>query len=104
MKLRLSVMKQIHAHWMVELYNHMTTGEGKKNIMSEWRAAGILDTVNLGLRNLPTVDPFSDIDPMLDNPRSDGQHLDELCDMSEGEIAPGYSRAENENESDSDGN
>ena len=29
-KLRLSVMKPIHAHWMVELYNHMNTGDGRK--------------------------------------------------------------------------
>ena len=101
-KLQLSVMKPIHAHWMLELYNHTTTGEGKKNMMSGWRAASILDAVNLGLRNLPTVDPFSDIDPMLDNPRSDSQNLDALCDISEGEIAAGYSRAENENDSDSD--
>ena len=33
-KLWLSVMKPIHAHWMVELYNHIPTGGGKKNIMS----------------------------------------------------------------------
>ena len=35
-KLRLPVMKRILAHWMVESYNHMTTGEGKKNVMSGW--------------------------------------------------------------------
>ena len=33
-KLRLSVMNPIHAHWIVELHNHITTGEGKENIMS----------------------------------------------------------------------
>ena len=30
-KLRLPVMRPVHAHWMVELYNHVTNGEGKKN-------------------------------------------------------------------------
>ena len=35
-KLRLSVMKPVHVHWMVELYNHMVTGESKKNIESGW--------------------------------------------------------------------
>ena len=64
-KLRLCVMKPVHAYWMVDLYNHMTTGEGKKNIESRWKAAGIQDAVKLGLKNLPSVDPFSDIDPCL---------------------------------------
>ena len=36
-----SVMKSIQAHGMVELHNHMATGESKKNIVSGWRTAGI---------------------------------------------------------------
>ena len=56
----------------------MTTGEGKKNIESEWRAASIQNAVKLGLKNLPTTDPFSDIDLMVDDPRSDSQNLDAL--------------------------
>ena len=71
-KLRLYVMKPIHAHWMVELYNHMTTGDGKKNIISGWRAAGIQDAVKLGLNSLPSIDPFNDLDPMLDGSVSSG--------------------------------
>ena len=45
-KLRLSVMKPVHTHWMIKMYSHMTTGEGKKNIESGWRSAGIKDAVN----------------------------------------------------------
>ena len=80
----------------------MTTGDGKKNIMSGWRAAGIQDAVKLGLNNLPTVDPFSDLDLMLDGSISDGQNLDALCHMSEDEIVSGYSRTENEDDIDSE--
>ena len=98
-KLWLSVMKPVDAHWMVELYNHMTTGEGK-NIESGWRTAGVQDAIKLGLRTLPSVDPFSDIDPMLDDPRSDGQSLDALCDMSQEEISVAYLREQNEDDSD----
>jgi len=101
-KLRLSVMKPIHAHWMVELYNQMTTGDGKKNIMSGWRASGIEDAVKLGSNNLPTVDPFSDLDPMLDGSISKGQNLNALCHMSEDEIASEYSQVENEDDIDSE--
>ena len=60
------------AYQMVELDNHMTTGESKKNIMSLWRGAGIQVAMKLG------------------------------CDMSEHEIAAGYSRIEKENDIDSD--
>ena len=50
-RLRLSLMKPVHAHCMVGLPNHMRTGEGKKNIESRWRAAGIQDAAKLGLKN-----------------------------------------------------
>ena len=93
-------MKPVHVHWMVELYNHMVTGESKKNIESGWRAAGIQDPVKLGLKNLPTVDCFSDIYPMLDDPRSDGQNLDALCGISQEEISVTYLREQNEDDSD----
>ena len=76
------------------------TEEGKKNIKSRWRAAGIQDAVKLRLRNLPTVDPFRDIDPMFDDPRSDGQNLDTLCSMSQDEVSVAYLREQNEDDSD----
>ena len=60
--------------------------KNKKNTESEWRAAVIQDVVKLGLKNLPTLDPFSDVDPMLEDPRSDGQNLDALCGMSQEKI------------------
>ena len=93
-------MKPVHAHRMVDLYNDMTTGEGKKNIESGWKAVGIQDTVKLGLKNLPTVDPFSDIDPILDDQRSDRQNLDALRGMFQEEISVAYLREKNEDDSD----
>ena len=65
--------------------------------MGGWRAARIQDAVKLGLSNLPTIDPFSDFDAMLDDPRSDGINLDAVCDMHEDEIAVGYSRGRQSN-------
>ena len=78
----------------------MPTGEVKNNIESGWRAAGIQDAVKLGLKNLLTVDPFSDIDPMLDDPRSDDQNLDALCGMSQEEISVAYWREQDKVDSD----
>ena len=73
-------IKPIHSHCMMELYNHMATVDGKKNIMSECRAANIQDG-------------------------SDAQNLDAVCALLRDEIAVrsvGYSRDENQNVSDSD--
>lgn len=48
------------------------------------------------------VDPFSDLDTMLQDPISDDQNLDGFYDMSKNQIAAGYSRIENENNFDYD--
>ena len=40
-KLTLTTLKPIHAKWLVDFYNHMTTPEGEQVISSDWSAAGI---------------------------------------------------------------
>ena len=50
--LQLSKIKPIHAGWLVEFYNHMTTSKGKEIIDSGWKAAGISDAVKLGSSKL----------------------------------------------------
>ena len=62
-KLRLTRLKPLHAGWLVDLYNHMTSEEGKKIILAGWRTTGIMDAISLGVANLPSLDPFADIDP-----------------------------------------
>ena len=63
--LKLSIMKPLHAGWLVEFYNFMTSFEGKKYIESGWRTSGITDAINMGKENLPPIDPFNDLDPLL---------------------------------------
>ena len=41
-KLQLTRLKPLHAEWLVELFNHMTTSQGKEIIMSGWKASGII--------------------------------------------------------------
>ena len=40
-KLRLSLLKPLHAEWLVDFYNHMTSGAAKKKIDSGWASSGI---------------------------------------------------------------
>ena len=52
----------------MELYNYLTGGEMRGTILDGWRRAGILDAVENGQKQLPPLDPFHDIDPMLEIP------------------------------------
>ena len=65
-KLRLSLIKPLHAEWMIHFYNQMTTPESKKVIESGCLAAEIRDGIRLGLSNFPSIDPFEEIAPMKD--------------------------------------
>ena len=37
--LRLSVIKPLHATWLINLYNHLTSREGKRHIAKGWEKA-----------------------------------------------------------------
>ena len=41
--LKLSKLRPLHAEWLVELYNQMSTAEGQKIIHSAWKASGITE-------------------------------------------------------------
>ena len=57
-KLRLSLLKPLHAEWLVDFYNHMTSGAAKKIIDSGWASSGIEDAINMGMDSLPSIDPL----------------------------------------------
>ena len=64
-KLRLSTLKPLHAGWVSDFYNEMTSSKGVELVKSGWRASGIQDAVSLGLEKLPSIDPFEELDPMI---------------------------------------
>ena len=83
--LQLTKLKPIHAGWLVEFYNHMTTTKGKDIIDGGWKASGIFDAIKLGSEKMPSIDPFRDIDPMLgddDRQVDDNNHLLAVCDVT----------------------
>ena len=55
----------------------------------------------MGSQNLPPLDPFSDIDPMLENTEVDC-NLPAVCALNEEEIGIGYCWEEASSSSDSD--
>ena len=58
--LRLTVVKPLHAQWLVDMYNYFTTPQGKEIIHKGWKKANILGTVD-GSIILPPENPFQTI-------------------------------------------
>lgn len=58
--LRLSVIKPLHAAWLVAIFNYFTTPEGRDIIFKGWKKAGISGLLD-GSIQLPPDNPFEDI-------------------------------------------
>ena len=52
----------------MEFYDLMTSDQGKSIIKNGWKASGITVVTESGLANLPSVDLFADIDPLITEP------------------------------------
>ena len=78
-KLQLTRLKPLHAEWLVELFNHMTTIQGKEIIMSGWKVSGIIEAIKKASARLPSLDPFNDLDPLL----TESPNTEECFEISE---------------------
>ena len=67
-KLTLNTLKQIHAKWLVDFYNHMIRPEEEKVISSDQSTAGITNALKSGETCLELLDLFADIDPLVGEP------------------------------------
>ena len=68
--LKLSIIKPLHAQWLIDLYNHFTSPVGWEICLKGWQVSGIYDAVQMTSVNLPSLDPFSDIDPLAEGSTS----------------------------------
>ena len=64
-KFYLTIIKPLHAKWLMEFYNHITSEEGSELIINDWKRSGIYDAVKNGSSSLPSIDPFNEIDPLV---------------------------------------
>ena len=64
-KFLLSTMKPLHAGWLIDAYNKLSSCDGKSLILSGWKAAGISEALEKGLAGFSRgiLDPYIDIDP-----------------------------------------
>ena len=66
---------------VVDFYNEMTSNRSRCFFFC-WRAARITDAIRLGSKNLPPIDPFHDIDPLLDDNTTESQQLQAICGLT----------------------
>ena len=62
---RLTTLKPLHAKWLVEYYNEITSENGSSIIINGWKAAGIYDAIKAGSSGLQSIDSFEDISPLV---------------------------------------
>ena len=58
------MLKPLHASWVVDLYNCLTTTKGKVTIKNCWKKAGITEAIKGGYSKLKPSDPFESIDSL----------------------------------------
>ena len=62
--LRLSVLKPLHATWLVSLFDLVTSSVGKRHIAKGWSKAGIAGVAE-GKVALSPEDPFQNIEAII---------------------------------------
>ena len=58
----MKAVKLLHAKWVMEAFNHMTSSIEKDICLKGWNQSGIQEALENGLED--NLDPFKDIDPI----------------------------------------
>ena len=56
-----SVLKPLHAKWLISLYDYLGIPEGKALVCYRWKKSGFYYAITMGSSKLPVLDPLSDI-------------------------------------------
>ena len=59
-----TTMKPLHANWLIDLYNKLTSPRARDVIIGGWKKSGIWDAVKLCSRGLPSINPIKEIELM----------------------------------------
>ena len=91
-------MKPLHAEWIKELYNYMTSEEGRGIISNGWKAAFITEAILKGKKGLEPPDPFFTVDPLL----NDDDQINEKVQSNQDNAGFFAMRFEDEGDNDDD--
>ena len=56
--LELTSLKVLHANWLIELYNVLTSADGRETVLNGWKKSGVTAVLKKE-EILPPKDPFS---------------------------------------------
>ena len=104
-KLLLSILKSLHAGWIVDFYNHMSTNKGKDIIMIGWKAVRILDALSKGKEIIQkSLDRFKDINDLVVDFELSDMNFKALCKIDHNDLQGqhGYNDADTDKEDDCD--
>ena len=62
---KITVLKSLHANWLVEFYNHITSGEKREIITRGFKRTGLTHALELGGSDLPELDPFAEFSTLV---------------------------------------
>ena len=48
---KLTIMKPLHAKWLPEFYNYISSSDGQEVTRNGWLTAGITDAIRWGVQN-----------------------------------------------------
>ena len=83
----LAILKPLNARWVVNYYKFITSVEGKEVILNGWKAAGIYDAIRVGIGKLPVMDPYHDIDPLVNESNIlVATNLEAVCEFNQDQI------------------
>ncbi|KAJ7391474.1 hypothetical protein OS493_018521 [Desmophyllum pertusum] len=60
-----ATLKPLHASWLVDLYNHLSSDIGRRHIAKGWEKAGIAQLLDESF-SLPPEDPFEEIEGSIE--------------------------------------
>ena len=63
-KLTLTVLKPLHASWLVDLYDYLTSQKEAEIVSNGWRASGVTEAIVKGTNELESLDPFASLNPL----------------------------------------
>ena len=73
----------MHAEWLLQFYNHITSETGAEITLKGYKAAGIYDALKMGAVALISFDPFEDISPLPENDNdNDTRGISDIIDVS----------------------
>ena len=64
-KLLMSTLMPLHAGWIVDFCNEITTPNGMEIIESGWITSGVQNAIKLGSKGLPPIDTFENVGPLI---------------------------------------